>query len=242
MFRVAVVEDEDDAADKLLACLRGYADKHDGIAFDTAVFEDPVGFLKTLRAGEWDIVFMDIEMPNMDGMEGAHRFREIDHDAVLIFVTNMAQFAAQGYEVDALSYILKPFSPADVDRKIARAVQLRNRDAESVLVAHRGGTQRLLLRDIAYIEVQRHTLHYHIANGVVDGVGSMSEAEDALSRHGFLRCGKAFLVNIRHIAAVAGNEITLVNGETLPIGRAYRRSFLEAMAAVAGREAGDAKA
>lgn len=230
MFRVAVIEDEDEAADKLIACLRRYADAHEGVAFDIVAFEDPVEFLKTLTPGEWDIVFMDIEMPNMDGMEGAHRFREIDRDAVLIFVTNMAQFAAQGYEVDALSYILKPFSEADVERKIERAVQLRNRDAESILVTQRGVAQRLLLRDIVYIEVRGRNLNYHTAAGVLATAGSMKSLQSALSDHGFVRCANSYLVNQRHIATVAGDAVTLANGVELPIGRAYRKDFLEALA------------
>ncbi|NMM94772.1 LytR/AlgR family response regulator transcription factor [Bifidobacterium oedipodis] len=233
MFRVAVVEDEDDAADKLIACLRRYSDVHEGIAFDIVAFEDPVGFLKTLTPDEWDIVFMDIEMPNMDGMEGAHRFREIDRDAVLIFVTNMAQFAMQGYEVDALSYILKPFSEADVERKITRAIQLRNRDAESILITQRGNIQRLPLRDIMYVEVRGRNLVYHTASCTYTAAGSMKSVEASLGERGFARCANSYVVNHRHIASVAGASVILSNDVELPIGRSFRMDFLAALAKIA---------
>lgn len=104
MFTVAVVEDDETAVAKLRACLDQYAATHAGVQFDVTVFNEPTSFLDPYKT-VWDIVFMDIEMPNMDGMEAAHRLRAVDSEVILIFVTNMAQFAAKGYEVDALDYI-----------------------------------------------------------------------------------------------------------------------------------------
>ena len=72
---------------------------------------------------DYDIVFMDIELPGINGMEAAHRLREIDQQVILIFVTNMAQFAVKGYEVDALDYIIKPAQYGPLSIKLDRAAQ-----------------------------------------------------------------------------------------------------------------------
>ncbi|OZG65258.1 LytR/AlgR family response regulator transcription factor [Bifidobacterium eulemuris] len=229
MLTVAIVEDDDAAADKLRACLDMFAQRT-GNTFDVRRFVEPTSFLEGYKPS-WDIVFMDIEMPNMDGLVAAHRLRELDGGTVLIFVTNMAQFAAKGYEVDALDYIIKPFSYADFERKIARAVKLCDSESDdSVIISQRGGSQRIRLRDVSYVEVRGHSLEFHTENGVVAGTGSLQEAEAKLKPHGFLRCGKPYLVNQRHIDAIKGNEVRLSDGGSLPIGRAFRKSFLQDLA------------
>ena len=228
MLTVAVVEDEQAAADRLRACLERYGAEH-GVRFGVTAFPDPTAFLEPYRP-EWDIVFMDIEMPNMDGLEAARRLRALDQRVVLVFVTNMAQFAAKGYEVDALDYIIKPFAYPDFERKMARAVRLCEADSEAVVIARRGGSQRVLLRDVAYVEVRGHSLEFHTEQGVVVGSGSLRELEGQLLPKGFLRCGKPYVVNLRHITAVQGSEVTLTDGTALPIGRAFRKEFLQGLA------------
>jgi DNA-binding LytR/AlgR family response regulator len=233
MFTVAIVEDEVDAARRLEACLARYSQDHPGMRFDVTVFSEPTGFLDAYRP-VWDIVFMDIEMPNMDGMSAARRLRVLDEQVILIFVTNMAQFAAKGYEVDALDYVIKPFSYNDFERKLRRAVAIRGEESASVMIMQRARTQRVLLRDIEYIEVKNHNLLYHTERGILTGTGTLQDVEDKLRDRGFLRCNKAFVVNGRHVVAVKGNELTLSGGENVTIGRAYKKTFMEALAASMG--------
>ena len=225
MFTVAVVEDDETAVAKLRACLDQYAATHAGVQFDVIVFNEPTSFLDPYKT-VWDIVFMDIEMPNMDGMEAAHRLRAVDSEVILIFVTNMAQFAAKGYEVDALDYIVKPFAYPDFERKLGRAVKLRERESEAIVIAQRGVTHRVLLRDISYIEVRGHSLEYHTEHGVIAVTGTLKELERQLRGRGFLRCGNPYMVNQRHIASVQGAEVILADDTRLPIGRAFRKQFL----------------
>ncbi|WP_137656690.1 LytR/AlgR family response regulator transcription factor [Bifidobacterium moukalabense] len=233
MFTVAVVEDEPEAARRLGACLGEFSHRNPGVRFDVTVFPDPTRLLEGYRP-MWDIVFMDIEMPNMDGMSAARRLRALDGRVLLVFVTNMAQFAAKGYEVDALDYIIKPFSYNDFERKIRRAVAIRGEESASVMIVQRAGTQRVLLRDIEYIEVREHNLLYHTERGILTGTGTLQDVEGRLGDRGFLRCSKAFVVNSRHVAAVKGNELTLSSGESVTIGRTYRKSFMMALAASMG--------
>ncbi|RSX54612.1 DNA-binding response regulator [Bifidobacterium samirii] len=234
MFSVAVVEDDEDAAARLRACLAEYEAGHPDVRFDVTEFREPTSFLDPYKAS-WDMVFMDIGMPNMDGMEAAHRLRELDAEVVLIFVTNMAQFAAKGYEVDALDYIIKPFAYPDFERKLTRAVRLRERESDSIVIAQRGASQRIRLRDISHVEVRGRNLDYHTERGVITTSGSLKELEAALKPYGFVRCGNPYLVNQRYITAVRGQTVLLERGVELPIGRAYRKQFLTDLAAELGR-------
>lgn len=233
LFTVAILEDEQPAADRLRSCLARFTADHPEARFDVTSFAEPTAFLEGYKP-QWDIVFMDIEMPNMDGMSAARRLRALDGRVLLVFVTNMAQFAAKGYEVDALDYIIKPFSYNDFERKIRRAVAIRGEESASVMIVQRAGTQRVLLRDIEYIEVREHNLLYHTERGILTGTGTLQDVEGRLGDRGFLRCSKAFVVNSRHVAAVKGNELTLSSGESVTVGRTYKKSFMMALAASMG--------
>ena len=211
MLRCAIVEDSPRELEHLKECLARYSAERD-IPLETTAFGDAASFLEHYRA-DYDIVFMDIELPGINGMEAAHRLREIDRQVILIFVTNMAQFAVKGYEVDALDYIIKPAQYGPLSIKLDRAAQRWRAAAESVMVALPTGTQRLLLWEIYYIEVQGHKLTYHTEKGQLPGTGTLQDAEQRLHGKGFLRCNKCYLVNQKHIQTVTGSDVVLSNGE-----------------------------
>ena len=108
MIRVAIVEDEAAVRDQLMGYVQRYMRQYNA-QIEVTMFTDGVEILEGYRP-VYDIIFLDVEMQHLDGMETASRIRALDSDVLLIFITNMAQYAIKGYEVDALDYVLKPVS------------------------------------------------------------------------------------------------------------------------------------
>lgn len=227
MYRVAVVEDNPADSQNLQTMLRQYSKEH-GVLFEVEIFSRPDRFLVSYGQS-FDLVFMDIELPEMDGMETARRLREVDSLVTLIFVTNMAQYALNGYEVDALDFVLKPVSYASFAMKLKRAVKniRKLKDTELHLVLSNGFI-RLPASQILYAEVQKHYLTYHTEEEDYTVRGSMKEAEERLNSLHFLRCNNCYLVNLRRVTAVQDSIVTVGN-VPLQISRPRRAAFLKGL-------------
>ena len=133
MIHAVIVEDDKQAASKLNDFLRLYFDKRN-LSFHVTIYSNAVDFLSDYSY-KYDVVFMDIEMPLMNGMEAAKRLRELDHNVCLIFVTNMMQYAVKGYEVDAIGYIVKPIDYFVFDVNMNKVVdRLAKKQSEEILL------------------------------------------------------------------------------------------------------------
>lgn len=234
MLRIAIVEDSPKELELLQGCLDEYRVSRT-LKMEYCVFGDAESFLEHYSA-DYDIVFMDIELPGMNGMDAAHRLRELDQKVALIFVTNMAQFAVKGYEVDALDYVLKPVRYGPLCPKLDRAVARCRSTTQSIVVSQASASLRLLLREILYIEVRGHRLTYHTEQGDFECSGTLQEAEAKLHGWGFLRCNKCYLVNQRQIREVRGGDLILMNSERLQISRLRKKEFMEEFSAFVGTE------
>ena len=234
MPKIAIVEDNRSAAEKLKGYLERFS-KQENLAIYIDVFNEALTFLEHYKP-VYDIVFMDIEMPHLDGMEAARRLRKLDQKILLIFVTNMAQFAVKGYEVDALDYMVKPVQYPDFKQKFQRAVGRCRKDADAILVVQQDRVSRVLLRDIRYVEVRGHRLIYHTEYGEMEGGGTLWETEEKLRDKGFLRCNKCYLVNFKHIINVRANTLLLTGGDELKISRPRKKDFMQELAECVGNE------
>lgn len=127
MFKIAIVEDQEETRESLNRFVRQYAQEQ-GLQVEISLITDGAEIAEHYTPG-FDIIFMDVEMPRLDGFGAAEAIRAVDADVVLVFVTNMAQYAIRGYEVDALDYVLKPVNYYQFCTKLSRAIQRVQRRA-----------------------------------------------------------------------------------------------------------------
>jgi DNA-binding LytR/AlgR family response regulator len=153
MRRIAIVDDQESAVVSLETCLEKYGQEH-GEVFQVQVFSDGFSFLDSYQP-EYDIVFMDIDMPGMNGLKAAHRLREKDELTELIFVTNLAHYAINGYEVRALDFVVKPVQYKKFSYKLERALRmLPQKDRAVIMLKTDRGMIAVEQNDIIYVEVR----------------------------------------------------------------------------------------
>ena len=229
MRNIAIVEDEDGAAELLASYIRKYAASA-GTEFNIVRFANAVEFLSDYRA-VYAVVFMDIQMPGMNGMDAAAELRDRDKTVSLIFITNLVQFAQKGYEVDAVSFLVKPVSYFDFSLKFKKALDVYVMNEErSFTVKYRGGMCRISTDKLMYVEIIAHRLYYHLVDEDIEITGVLSDAEKELASYGFLRCNKCYLVNPKFIVGIKGSEVRVGNRD-LQISRPRRATFLAELAA-----------
>ena len=227
MLRIAVVEDDAPTREKLCTLIRDHAGSK-GKELTVTPLEDGSSLLGGALSG-YDIIFLDIMLPGLTGMEVAERIRAGDPDVVLVFVTNAAQYAIKGYAVGALDFVLKPVNPYEflvkLERALERAAQRRQRP---ITLQTADGVQVLSSRDILYVETRDRKLFYHTTRGCFAVRSSMQSAEALLGSLRFVRCNQCYLVNLRHVQSVQGDFVT-VGRDRLEVSRRQRAAFLEAM-------------
>lgn len=221
-IRVAIIEDDSNCQAQMKHWLLMYANKK-GFTLSISQYYSAEAFLQTDHP--YDIVFMDIDLPSIDGLSCAREFRKKNRWAALVFVTNMAQLAIRGYEVAALDFIVKPLLYSDFIFKLRRIFSSAAKHNQALLcVPTPNGMHRFAINDLLYIEVCDHRLIYHLKNGSFNVYGKLSAAEEKLASHGFLKCNRCFLVNPTHIHSIQGNIVTVGNTE-LQISRPQKKLF-----------------
>lgn len=229
MIKIAIVEDSSAYARQLEAYLRQY-EQDFSETFDISFYNDGSAILGDFRS-QFDIILMDIEMQYMDGMTAAEHIRKQDQEVVIIFITYMSQYAIRGYAVEALDYILKPVSYFAFSQRLARAIhRMKKREHKSVIIPVKGGSVRLGIQSIYYIESQGHDLIYHADSGAYVAPGTMKQTEQTLRPHHFFRGSKWYLINLQQATGFEEGNAHLKNGCTVPISRGHRKEFMEALA------------
>lgn len=227
MIRVAIVEDEEEIREQLMGYVQRYTRQY-GTAFEVKTFADGLEILEDYRPA-YDLILLDIEMKHLDGMETARRIRELDPEVMLVFITNMAQYAIKGYAVGALDYVLKPVPYFAFSQQLQKVEeQLRRRTRHYLAVPVEGGLRRLDTSRIYYIESEGHRVHFYTEEGDFAAPGALKALEEKLADRPFARCNSGYLVNLAQVQAVQQNTVE-VGPYELQVSRPKRKSFLAAL-------------
>lgn len=227
MISVAIVDDNVNDINRLKECLCLYG-KEKNINFSFKEYSNGVDFLTGFRP-EHDIVFLDVDMPNMDGFRTAEKLRELDTNVVLIFVTNLAQYAIEGYKYDAIDYVVKPIKYYPFAMKMKKIIQRCVDKHESVVFVGTGmGEAKIPVESIYYIEINLHDIVYHTEHGEYYARGSLKKVEEQLPKSQFCRCNSCYIVNLKHVKGVEDNTVNVGNFR-LALSRPRRKIFTEAM-------------
>jgi len=234
MYNIAVVDDDASDRGEILGHLERYRREKDK-SFTVTEFDNAVKFLEGYNPA-YDIVFIDIQMPYLDGMTAAGKLRELDPYVLIVFVTNMQQYAIKGYAVNALDFIIKPinyFGFSTLMSKVRRVLSAK--EGKEIVISANGSIRRIPVTRISYIEVARHRLTYHTEEGTLETWGNLNDVENELSCELFSRCNACYLVNLRYVSGIKGDDVILSDGEKLRISHLKRKAFVADVAAYLGR-------
>lgn len=230
-MNIAIVEDEKEYSDTVKEYLLRFAEEN-ATSFCVTVFNNAVNLL-TNYSGKYDVIFLDIRMPYINGMDAARRLRELDEKVIVIFITSLAQYAIKGYEVNALDFILKPVTYGEFAMKFTRAYKkLKQKESRFIVVPTERGMAKLDPEDIAYCEVIGHNITFYTADGDYKQYIALKTVEQKLAAYPFARCNNCYLVNLRYCTALDSDTAIVRCGNKLhrlPMSRNRRKNFAQSL-------------
>ena len=200
-----------------------------GIDYHISEFTSGEELIAGMEKADCQILFLDIEMKGIDGVEAARRLRETKRQMEIVFVTSYADFVFQGYEVRALNYILKPYELEKIAAVLHTALEALDIEAEKYYVIdQRGGSIRVPLSSVKYFSSDRRTVHAVTTEQEYTFYEKPSDLETELPDT-FVRIHNRYLVHLKYLEAVRQNT-AVVDGEELPVSRSCKSGLSIAFA------------
>lgn len=188
-------------------------------------FNSGESLLNSLRNKYFDIIFLDIEMNGINGVETARRIRNCNRRSIIIFITAYPDFVFQGYEVKALNYILKPYRPEKIAAVLNQAlVELHQNKDFFYPIEQKNGTYKLDLSATIYFSSDKRKVCAVTITDKKEFYDKLDDVQGKLPAF-FIRIHKRFIININYASAIDGNTVT-VYGEALPVSRTYKQNLV----------------
>ena len=217
-FNIAICDDEHCQVEYVSGIVSAWAEER-GMAVVLSEFPSAEAFLFAYEENRnIDILLLDVEMAQINGIALAGKIRENDSRMQIIFITGYPDFMAEGFEVAALHYLMKPVHRQKLFEVLDRAVKNLGRTERSVLLETERGLLRVSLAEIMAVEAQGHEVLLTLMGGKETakiGINELTEKLDA----SFVRCHRSYLVGLRHICRITRTDVILDNGENIPLSR-----------------------
>lgn len=225
-IKVAVIDDEEIQRETMKSLLKNVEQEINSqllvVAFSSGeefLFEQP-------DHEDIDILFLDIEMNHVDGLTLAKKIREKDSEVTIVFVTGFAEYAVQGYEVQALDYLLKPIEVTKLKKVIERHIEKKPVVQKTMMLETLDGIMKVALDDIIYIEANKRQCEVHKVGGSLTINKKMKEMNDELNE-AFIQTHRSYLVNAKHINRLLKTDVECSNGDSVPVSRRLAKEVQE---------------
>ena len=215
-YKIAVCDDDARQREYVQEIVDAWAKKNDHRT-DVRQYAGTSPFLfDYAEEKDFDILLLDIEMPQINGIELARTVRKDNGSVQIVFITGFADYIFEGYEVSALHYLMKPVRQDKLFEVLDRAAANLQKTERVILLPVDGETLRLPVSHIQYVEAFSHSVAIVTESETIQVKMSISEMEKMLGE-GFVRCHRSYLVGLKYIARLSKTEVILDNGGTLPL-------------------------
>ncbi len=233
MIKIGILEDEKLYQEQFRQFLKMYQQANPDFQYTAEIFDTGERLLfQPYR--DFDLLFLDIQLPDMLGIDVARRIRAKDENVCIVFVTNLSQYAIDGYTVNAYDYILKPLLYPAFEVKFKRILKVLSHKQERILTLKtKQEVFRIDIGNLLYVESEGHHLYFHTVDRCYEAWGTLSKYEQELSTAFFCRCNACYLVNLRYVDSVKGT-VVMVHGRELTVSQAKRKSFMAQLARYKG--------
>lgn len=233
MIRIALVEDDKQMTLELIEVTQRFF-KENNVKSEIYTFANAEDFLCDFK-NNYNLILMDIDLPNMDGMKAVQHLRETKFDTMVIFVTSLAQYALEGYKVNAFDFVVKPVQYYNFALTLKRALKsLLVQSEKSIIINNKSFMQKIDISNLKYIEVINHNLVFHTVNNNIEIRGTLSTYVHQLKDYDFVLCNRCYLVNLKFVSRVT-TEYIIIGEEKLILSKSRRTDFISAINAFISR-------
>lgn len=229
MIRLAICDDEVQCLDSTRRMIEQWSERY-SIPVQIGCFDNGDALLQSIRRTRTDIVFLDIMMSLLNGMDTAREIREIDKAVKIVFLTSSPEFALESYSVKANGYILKPFSDKQLSEVLNDCTAALEEKSEHLLLKSTDGYHKIHLHEIEYIEAQNKNVIFFLRSG-----RSLTSTEHLrvfenklLTKDGFFKCHRSYIISMSQINSFRLSEIKMKSGGCVPIARGSGKAFQNA--------------
>lgn len=218
-INIAIVDDEEIQVELLEKYVKIWANKKD-IRVITEVFYNGESFQFSWSMDKtYDVLLLDIEMPGINGVELAKKIRKEDNLINIIFITAITDYIGEGYDVEAINYLIKPIDEKKLYECLDKAFEKTPKEEKITLIEEQGEIHRILQKDILYIESFGHNVEINTIDKKYNIRKNIGIMEKELDENNFVRCHRSYIVGLQHIKRIGKDNIELDNGEIVPVSR-----------------------
>ncbi len=228
-MRIAICDDDPRELERISSFIDEYR-RESGASLSYTNFKSAAELIENVSSGDYSLLFLDIMMPEINGMQAAHEIREFDAGVKIVFLTSSPEFAVESYAVKAYNYILKPVSKEKLFSLLDAVIADEQKPMEGLKVKTASGMARILFSKMAFVEIMNKRLYFHMTDGSVQELTSSLAAfeEELLARTEFVKVHRSYIVNLWQVNELRSNELVTIGGKVVPISRLLYSKVREA--------------